>query len=242
MSTAAPTLGDNIVSWQRKTYEQLHEIVPRELVEDGSEHAGDKGEEAWVDQRERLIEEILDNVLDIANGMPEGVEDPGVVRMFTRAVQLQRAARSDPDGSDPGWLVRQAARDLKDTVHLMERRLDRLRFDDPTEAASFVINALPNVETQRLATLLGVSAKTVSQWRGGKVSVIKKAPDRVVLIGQLVRYLQSTWTPHGILAWFETARQRLAGRSPLQLIDSGDPEAWEQLRELARGSRSQLAD
>src|SRR5258706_4319855 len=113
MSTAASTLGDSIVNWQRKTYEQLHEIVPRELVEDGSEHAGDKGEGPWVDQREQLIEEILDNVLDIANGMPEGVEDPGVVRMFTRAVQLQRAARSDPDGLDPGWRVRQAARDLK---------------------------------------------------------------------------------------------------------------------------------
>lgn len=239
---AEPQQDDLIQSWQQKTYEQLHEIVPKELVEDGSSSADEERRKNWVDQRKRLIDEILDCILDIANGMPEGVEDPGVVRMLSRAVELQRTAEGDTDGSDAQWRVRKAAKDLEDTVHLMERRLDRLRLDDPAEAATFVIKTLHSVETRRVAKLLGVSTKTVSQWRGGNVSAIKKAPERVVLVGQLVRYLQSTWTPHGIVAWFETPRERLADRSPLQLIDSGGAEAWERLRDLARGSRAQLAN
>jgi len=238
----APPDGDPIQSWQRKTSAQLPKIVPRVLVEDGSTYADADHQSGWVVKRARLIEEIIDCILDIANGMPEGVDDPGVIRMLSRAVELQRAASNDPAGTDPNWMVRQAARDLKDTVHLMERRLSRLNLEDPAEAASFVIKALQNVEVQRVAKLLGVSPKTVSQWRGGKVSTIKKAPGRVVFVAQVTRYLQSTWTPHGILAWFETPRQRLAGKAPLQLIDSENAEAWEQVRELARGSRSQLAD
>lgn len=241
-AVTAPPDGDPIQSWQRKTSEQLPKIVPQELVEDGSAYIDDDRQSEWVAKRAELIEEIIDCILDIANGMPEGVEDPGVARMLSRAVELQRAAGNDPEGADPQWRVRQAARDLKDTVHLMERRLSRLSLDDPAEAASFVIGALRKVEAQRIAGLLGVSPKTVSQWRGGKVSAIKKSPERVVLVGQLVRYLQSTWTPHGILAWFETPRRRLTGKSPLELIDSEDPDAWVRLRELARGSRSQLAD
>ncbi len=240
-AVAAPPEGDPVQSWQRKTSERLPKIVPRVLVEDGSAGAGDRQGD-WAVRRAQLIEEVIDCILDIANGMPEGVDDPGVTRMLSRAVELQRAASNDPEGDDPDWGVRQAVRNLKDTVQLMERRLSRLNLEDPAEAASFVIKALQNVETQRVAKLLGVSAKTVSQWRGDKVAAIKKAPGRVVFVAQLVRYLQSSWTPHGILAWFETPRQRLAGKAPLQLIDSEDAEAWEQLRELARGSRSQLAD
>ncbi len=232
--------GDLIQSWQRKTSQRLPKIVPRALVEDGSTGVDDdRG--AWVAERAQLIEEIIDCILDIANEMPEGVDDPGVARMLSRAVDLQRAASNDPEGTDSDWKVKQAARNLKDTIHLMERRLSRLGLEDPSEAAIFVIKALENVETQRVAKLLGVSPKTISQWRGGKVSEIKKAPGRVVFVAQLVRYLQSTWTPHGILAWFETPRRQLAGKAPLRLIDSENAEAWEQLRELARGSRSQLA-
>jgi transcriptional regulator with XRE-family HTH domain len=236
---AAPD-GDLIQSWQRKTSEKLPKIVPKALVEDGSTYAAEDGE-AWVTKRTELIEEIIDCILDIANGMPEGVDDPGVARMLSRGVELQRAAKNDPEGTDPAWEVKRAARNLKDTVHLMERRLSRLRLDDPAEAASSVISALRGVEAQRIAKLLGVSQKTVSQWRSGKVSAIKKSPGRVVLVAQIVRYLQSTWTPHGVLAWFETPRRQLAGKAPLELIDSENAEAWEQLRELARGSRSQLA-
>jgi len=241
-AVATPSAEQAIQSWQRKTYERLHEIVPDELVEDGSDLAGEKERTAWVEERARLIDQIMDCILDIANGMPEGVEDPGVVRMLSRAVGLQRAAENDPGGTDPEWQVRRAARDLKDTVHLMERRLARLQLDDPSDAASFVIKALGNVETQKVARLLGVSTKTISQWRGSKVTAIKKSPERVVLVAQLIRYLQSTWTPHGIVAWFEAPRERLAGRAPLELIDSADPDAWSRLRELARGSRSQLAN
>jgi len=241
-AVATPSAEQTVQSWQRKTYEQLHQIVPDALVEDGSELADEKARSAWAEERERLIDEIMDCVLDIANGMPEGVEDPGVVRMLSRAVDLQRVARDDPEGDDPDWRVRRAARDLKDTVHLMERRLSRLQLDDPSDAALFVIKTLRSVETQEVARLLGVSAKTVSQWRGGKVSTIKKSPERVVLVAQLVRYLQSTWTPHGVLAWFEAPREQLDGASPRALIDSEDPDAWLRLRELARGSRSQLAE
>lgn len=241
-AVAAPPDGDPIQSWQRKTSERLPKIVPQELVEDGSAYAEDDRRSDWVVKRARLIEEIIDCILDIANGMPEGVEDPGVTRMLSRAVELQRAASGNPNGDDPDWEVRRAARNLKDTVHLMERRLSRLSLENPAEAASFVIEALRNVEALRVAKLLGVSPKTVSQWRGGKVSAIKKSPGRVVFVAQIVRYLQTTWTPHGILAWFETPRRQLGDKAPVQLIDSENAEAWEQLRELARGSRSQLAD
>lgn len=240
-AVAASPDDDVIQTWQLKTSEKLPKIVPRALVEDGSSCAEGEGKSEWVAKRSQLIDEIIDRILDISNGMPEGVDDPGVARMLSRAVELQRAAAQDPDGSDPDWKVKEATRNLKDAVHMMERRLSRLRLDDPTEAASSVIKTLQGVEAQRVAKLLGVSPKTVSQWRGGKVATIKKAPGRVVFVAQIIRYLQSTWTPHGILAWFETPRQQLDGKAPLQLIDSENAEGWKKLRDLARGSRSQLA-
>lgn len=231
---------DELAAWRVRTEERLKEMS-RELLDrpaGGAEVAGKR----QVSERDRAIEEILDIILDIANEMPEGVEDPGVARLLARAVALQRAASGEPTGRDPGWRVRRAVVDLKDATELMGRRLTRLRLDIPEEAARFVALSLAGVEVGRVAELLGVTTKTVSQWRGGRVESIRKNPGRVVLVAQLVHYLQTSWTAQGVIAWFNTSFQRLDGMTPLALLERGDEGAWRRLRALARGSRSQLGE
>lgn len=230
---------DELAEWRARTEERLEE-VSRELP--GPSEDADAAAQLTVGERDKAIEEILDIVLDIANTMPEGVQDPGIARLLARAVALQRAARDEPSGQDPEWRVRRAVVDLKDATELMRRRLTRLRLDIPEEAARSAAQSLAGVEVGKVAELLGVTTKTVSQWKGGKVDSIRKNPGRVVLVAQLVHYLKTSWTAQGVIAWFHTSFRRLDGMTPLALLERGDEGAWRELRALARGSRSQLAD
>jgi hypothetical protein len=71
-------------------------------------------------------------------------------------------------------------------VRAMLRRLDHEAIDDPTVAAKFVAEELRSVEAGEVARLLGATTKSVRNWRDGRVEQIKRNPDRIVLIGQLV--------------------------------------------------------
>jgi hypothetical protein len=62
-----------------------------------------------------------------------------------------------------------------------------------------------------------------------------------VLVAQLLSYLRSSMSAVGVMLWFEAERDQLSDRTPLELLETDVASAYEQLIDLARGSRAQLA-
>jgi hypothetical protein len=154
---------------------------------------------------------------------------------------LQETLEGDAVGADPEWQARRALLRMRDVLDTMRRRLGHERLDDPGEAARFVASALDGVERESVAELLGVGERSVRNWQQGAVAQIRKNPDRVVLVAQLVETLLGSWTPRGVVAWFHTPRAQLGGKAPLSLIERDAQASAVPLRELARSERGQLA-
>lgn len=192
------------------------------------------------ERRERWFRRVEDSVLDLSNAMPEGVEDYDVRKLLELVVDLRRVLEADPDASDPNADVELATMRVADVLQRVQRRLLQDYLDNPQAAGAFVFRALGELSTSEIATLLGVSTKTIGTWRRG--GPIKNNIRRLSLVAQLVSYLRHSMTARGVMMWFETQRDQLRGRTPLQLLDDGEPSAHAALLGLARGARAQLAD
>ncbi len=162
------------------------------------------------------------------------------VELLLTLEDLRAEIALDPDALDPEWRVRYVMKIMRVVVAAMLRQLDHEAIDDPVIAAKLVADELRNVEVGEVARLLGVTTKSVRNWREGRVEQIKRNPERIVLIGQLVYELRSSWTGHGILMWFDRSREQFGDRTPREMIDEDVSEAAPLLLSLARGGRAQL--
>lgn len=207
---------------QRKA-EQVEKLVVPTVADRGS----------WF----RAIE---DSVLDLSNAMPAGIEDYDVRKLLDLTVDLRRAVEVDRDADDSQGHVELATLRVGDVVRRIRRRLLREHLDNPRAASDFVFQSLRELGISEIATMLGVSTKTVGAWRRG--GAIKHNVGRLTLVAQLLSYLRYSMTARGMMMWFEAPRNQLGGRTPLQLLAGEDPSTHARLIGLARGSRSQLAD
>jgi DNA-binding transcriptional regulator YiaG len=188
---------------------------------------GGDGARAWYS-------EVEDSVLALSGTLPAGVEDYEARQLLRFMTELRQAL----DAGDSGAADLAAMR-MGDVVRRLERRLEHAALEDPDEAASFVFEQLSSLSATDLASLLGVTTKTVGNWKAGKP--VKQKVDRVRLIAQLVSYLRHSMTPTGLLMWFENPADQLKRKSPLQLIDADVSSSWLPLVSYARGGRGQLA-
>ncbi len=212
-------------------------VTPPRSVEE-RDHADDRRSRA--ERRAAWFARVEDAVLDLSNTMPEGTEDYDVRKLLGFAVDLRRAVEADPDVRDASGEVEVATMRMADVVVRVRRRLLHERLDNPQAAVSFVLTTLSGVGVSEVAALLGVSTKTIGAWRQG--SRVRQNVRRVVLIAQVLSYLQASMTARGIVMWFDAARDQLAGRTPLELIEEDEASAHATLIRLARASRGQLAD
>lgn len=182
--------------------------------------------------------EVEAAVLDLSAALPAGLEDfeaRQLLRFMTELRQaIERAGPSDEKGE-----VRLAAARMGDVVRRMERRLEHASLEDPDEAARYLFENVGGLSAADLARVLGVSAKTVGNWKAGKP--VKQKVDRVRLVAQLVSYLRYSMTPTGLLMWFDNPADQLKRKSPLQLMDGDVAKSWLPLVSYARGGRGQLA-
>lgn len=162
------------------------------------------------------------------------------VELLLMLEDLRAEIALDPDALDPEWKVRYVMKIMRVVVAAMLRQLDHEAIDDPVVAAKLVVDELRNVAVGEVARLLGATTKSVRNWRDGRVEQIKRNPDRIVLIGQLVYELRSSWTGHGILMWFDVSREQFGERTARELIDADIADATRKLVPLARGGRAQL--
>jgi transcriptional regulator with XRE-family HTH domain len=170
-----------------------------------------------------------------------GWQDNELAReLLDQTLELQERLEADPDGTDPGWKVKEVADQIVDLLLAIQRETEHSALDDAPTAARYVIDQLAGIDQDELARLFGVDARTVRDWKADKTRTIRKNPERVTLIAQLVYDLRRAMTPRGIVRWFKRDRSQLEGRTPLELIDADVDVAAEALRPLARGVRGQL--
>jgi hypothetical protein len=204
-----------------------------------AEVAGETEHSDRVAERQRLFEDLRDAILGLARSPAWRSHDLSVELLLTLE-DLRSAIESDPEGLDPMWRQREALMLMRVVVQAMLRQLDHEAIDDPAVAAKLVADTLDELETQEVARLLGATPKSVDNWRKGRVAQIKRNPNRIVLIGQLVYELRNSMTPRGVLMWFDRPRPQFGERTPRELIDADVGDAAGKLLPLARGGRGQL--
>jgi transcriptional regulator with XRE-family HTH domain len=184
---------------------------------------------------------LEDLVLDLSHDLPEGTQDYAGRKLFEYLVELRRALGlptggqlHTPQGRAAALLVLMK---IGDVLRRLERRLEHAQLEDAGEAAHYVFRVLADLPDADVARLLGISARTVGNWRRGGVV---RANDRVVLVAQLLTYLEGSMTQRGLLLWF-ASEQDVLRRSACELLAGDLGEARRLLVPLARGARGQLA-
>jgi hypothetical protein len=189
-------------------------------------------------QRQAFFEELRGGVKNIASSRAWRAHDL-TTELLLLVESLRDEMSADEDATDPQWRVREVLQRMLMVLRAMVRQLRHDAIDRPEQAAQFVARALTDVEVGEVAALLDTSARMVGNYRKGEVGQIRKNPNRVTLVGQLVHELQSSMTPRGVLLWFDAPMPSLDGRTPRQLLDE-DPVAHRPaLITLARGGRAQ---
>lgn len=192
-----------------------------------------------VTERERWFEHLRSEIIEVARS-PAWRDHDLTVELLLTLEDLRRAIEDDPDALDEGWDARMAMQIMRIVVQAMLRQIDHQMIDDPVAAAKLVIEEFRRIEAREVARLLGVTTKSVSNWRRGRVEQIKRNPARIALIGQLVYELRRGKTPRGVLLWFDAPREQLRGKTPRELLDADVSDAARKLLPLARGGRAQL--
>ncbi len=192
-----------------------------------------------VSARERWFENLRSEIIEIARS-PAWRDHDLTVELLLTLEDLRRAIEDDPDARDERWDARMAMQLMRTVVQAMVRQIDHQMIDDPVAAAKLVIEEFGRIEAHEVARLLGVTTKSVANWRRGRVEQIKRNPARIALIGQLVYELRYGTTPRGVLLWFAASREQLNGKTPRELLDADVGDAARQLIPLARGGRGQL--
>ena len=121
---------------------------------------------------------------------------------------------------------------------LLIRAEDAVTSQSPQAAVLAILgkDGLEGVPAAEVASLLGITEKTLRSWRdGGEVRPANRL--RLFTAAQLVRALRTSFTARGVLMWMDTSLTRMGDRTPREVLRSGSPEDLESLVALARGNR-----
>lgn len=208
------------------------------------EHSAHQLDEAVVARRgggsadlQALHRVLEDSVLDLSRTLPAGTEDYEARRLFEFVVALRHALEPSAPDLDGALL---ALVQMLDVLKRLERKREHTRIEDPRQAAAFILGLMEGQPADQLADLLGVSSRTLASWRGGaRPGAQSTGP--LLVVAQVLMYLQTSMTPRGLLLWFRGPNDALGGASPQELLHKDLERAERELRSLARGARGQLA-
>jgi hypothetical protein len=223
------------------TADQLRERA-QELVGDVEGRLGrdpDGPGEARLAARQQFFDGLRARLLAVARSPAWRAHDLAR-ELLVLLEDLRDAIAADPDATDPQWRQREVLQRMLVVLEAMVRQLAHDAIDRPEQAAEFVARTLADVEVGAVAALLATSPRMVTNYRRGHVGQLRKDPNRMTLVGQLVHELQYSMTPRGVLLWFDAPMELLGGRTPRALLDE-DPVAHRPaLMALARAGRAQL--
>lgn len=104
---------------------------------------------------------------------------------------------------------------------------------DPAALVALLNEWLPRVSQVDIAWLAGVHPRTVQRWKEKPGA----APRRLTIVARLVALLRLSWTPEGVIAWFDRPQPLLNNERPIDLLD--EPTREQDLINLVRQSRAQ---
>jgi hypothetical protein len=168
-------------------------------------------------------------------------EKPIAAELLEETARLGDLMRADSELRDDKWMIRDALDQIEDLQEIMARKIERETLDHPAVATRFVIRQLRRIEPEGLARILDISEAAAAAGQSGESPTEPVAPERAVLVAQLVYDLRNSMTTGGVVVWFETPRFQLDGRTPLELLNDDVKAAEKPLRSLARAGRGQLA-
>jgi len=131
---------------------------------------------------------------------------------------------------------------IDEAIRRADRRSMREGFDkSPQRAIEYVLEILPDLSSGELAELFGLSERTVRAWRNALPERPQAEQERLSTLAQVLFDITPSTTDRGALRWFHRRLYQLGERTPLDLLNEGEPSAYEELRAVARASRGQGA-
>jgi hypothetical protein len=188
-------------------------------------------------------EGVPDEVMELVDGFATELHtetpsalgaDPDVVaELFGAALRVEKALRRPTPAEQ--------RRELRIPLEQVRVLVAQIVEDAPYAAdvsAGQVLHQLVttlNVPQRDVAELLGIAPRTLQRWLAPGASVpAGEEESRVRLVAQLVNQLRHSFTPTGILAWFQRQHPWL-GAAPIDLLSV--PARQTDLLVLARRSR-----
>ncbi len=153
--------------------------------------------------------------------------------LYSALVDVSTAMNADPDDLDR---FEAALIGIERVRHVVRDALDEFVGGvnaDRRRLLQELGRSLPGVRQTDLAELLAVDPRTIRRW----TSEPGEPEHRLQIVARLVAVLRNSWTPKGIIAWFQRSRRELDGKAPIDLLD--EPGSERLLLSAARSSRNQ---
>lgn len=181
---------------------------------------------AWLDRLELTLGRFADLVAQ--GGSQALLTTAELAEARGHVITALRASRGDAPLADR---VSDAMLAMEAVRHVFRDAADEQRPGPQTRTSTLTADLeqwLPSISTAELAELLGVTPKTLQRWR----TLDEPASnDRLLLVHRLAAILARSWTPAGVVAWFDRPRDSLNGETPRALLE--DPARQGALIELA---------
>lgn len=188
----------------------------------------DVPEEAW-----QLVSEMSSRLDNLA--VPRwGSIDPYLQAVFLRGFAQATKALKEQDTPDARRLLRLGLERMR---HALEEIAEISKIGDdrsPKELVRWLSDILP-VSQQELAEVLGVDRRKLQRWLHEGPKPEGDDAMRVTVVARIVNQLRHSFTPVGVLRWFDRPRAELGGKRPKTLLV--DAERIPQLIGLATSVR-----
>jgi hypothetical protein len=197
-------------------------VVPRETIE--------------------LVLAVADRIDEAPREQWAAVPPDDWIALQRAAMRAQRVALGERD-------PREQRRGLRLAIEELRFRLARLAEREPYDAerpvddvVRWLDGALPVGQAVK-AELLGVHERTYQRWASESDASHPGGDDdrRVRLVARVVGDLRHLLTGPGVVAWLRSPQAELGGRTPLQVIEEGEPGMQRRLFELVGAARSGAA-
>ena len=185
------------------------------------------------------VKEIATGIEDTNLRRWETVDPTHAVIVLRYAVSAQLAVE-EPDSPAARDQLRIALESIRQSLAAIAEREPVSAERTPKQIVQWLA-AHTEVSQNRLAELLGVSARQLQRWLSTTQSSQPEGDDarRVRLVAKIVNQLRFALTPAGTVEWFHWTRSDLGSRAPIELLD--DPIEEPRLLMIAGAMRSTLA-
>lgn len=179
--------------------------------------------DAWVD-------EVVATVRALTASLPADVADRELSALTRRLVPLRAPARTsnlDDVGVQAAMLLHMARE--------LGRTLRRRELEDPAKARDLLLAGLGSLPDDDLARILGVTRRTLTSWRDGRVPTRNAL--RITTLATVVSALLGSYTSLGVKLWLQAPRPELDGKTTLDGLDDDPQDAWMRLAPTLRNLR-----